>query len=93
MYPDDFSYIGGMNEIEKNCMCIPDDISVAGFDGIYLSQVLRPRLTTLRQDTNKIGSEAARQLAKAIESPRTFIPERIIVPGEVLEGDTVKQIG
>ena len=29
LYPDDFSFIGGMNEIERQGLSIPDDISVS----------------------------------------------------------------
>jgi LacI family transcriptional regulator len=92
LYPDDFSFIGGMNEIERKGLVIPDDISVAGFDGIYLSRVLRPKLTTLKQDSKKIGEQAAKLLVNAIKSPRTYIPSRIVVPGVIWEGETVKQL-
>ncbi|MHC1773715.1 MAG: LacI family DNA-binding transcriptional regulator [Flexilinea sp.] len=92
LYPDDFSYIGGMNEIERMGFSIPDDISVVGYDGIYLSQVLRPRLTTLHQDTDTLGKEAAAELIKAIQKPKSYIPQQIVVKGKILEGDSVKQL-
>lgn len=92
IYPDDFSYIGGMTEIESMGLRVPDDVSVAGYDGIYLSQALRPKLTTLKQDTGRIGASAARLLAEAIEHPKTYIPKRIVVPGWVQEGASVRQL-
>lgn len=92
MYPDDFSYIGGMNEIERHGLDIPNDISVVGHDGIYLSEVLRPRLTTLKQDTVNLGKEAATKLIEAIESPKTFIPQQVVVPAQLMEGKTVKNL-
>ncbi len=92
MYPDDFSFIGGMNEIERHGLEIPDDISVVGHDGIYLSQVLRPRLATLKQDTETLGKEAAAQLISAIVSPKTFIPQQVVVPAQLIEGRTVKNL-
>ncbi len=92
MYPDDVSFIGGMNEIERQGLSIPEDISVTGYDGVYLSQVLRPRLTTLKQDSDAIGEQAARMLVSAIKSPKTYIPSRAVVPGTVWEGETVRQI-
>lgn len=92
MYPDDFSFIGGMNEIEKFGLSIPDDISVTGYDGITLSQVLRPRLTTWKQDTDALGREAASKLIDMILSPKTFIPQQVVVPGELMEGGTVRDI-
>ncbi len=92
MFPDDFSFIGGMNEIEKAGLVIPRDISVVGYDGIYLSRVLRPKLTTLMQDTETLGREAAIKLVEAIEKPKTFISQQIMVPGRILEGTSVRNL-
>ncbi len=92
LYPDDFAYVGGMNEIEHRGLSIPEDISVVGYDGIYLSQVLRPKLTTLYQDSERIGKEAAVELIEAIQNPKIYIPKQIIVKGEILKGESVKQL-
>lgn len=92
MYPDDFSFIGGMNEIEKHGLNIPDDISVTGYDGIYLSQVLRPKLCTFKQNTEALGKEAAINLVQAIVDKKTYIPKQIWIEGELLVGNSVKTI-
>lgn len=92
MYPDDFSFIGGMNEIEKHELSIPDNLSVTGYDGIYLSQVLRPRLSTYKQNTEALGREAAINLIEAINEKETYIPKQIWVKGELLKGDSVKKV-
>ncbi len=92
MYPDDFSFIGGMNEIEKHGLSIPNDISVTGYDGIYLSQVLRPRLTTYKQNTEALGKYAAANLVDAITNKKTYIPKQIWVEGELVVGDSIKKI-
>ncbi|MEA5047398.1 MAG: LacI family DNA-binding transcriptional regulator [Eubacteriales bacterium] len=92
LYPDDFSFVGGMNELERQGVSIPEDMSVAGYDGILLSQVLRPRLTTYRQNAEVMGREAAAKLVEAIEQPKTCLPQQIMVSGQLLEGDTVKNI-
>jgi LacI family transcriptional regulator len=92
MFPDDFSSIGGMNVIEEKGLRIPEDISVAGFDGILLSQVLRPKLTTVKQDSALIGHEAARNLIDWIENPKTYLASQVLIPGKLLAGQTVKQL-
>lgn len=92
IFPDDFSYIGGMNEIEKAGLSIPEDISVVGYDGILLTQVLRPRLTTYKQDAKNLGRLAAEKMIEEIENPKAFIPSQHVVMGELIEGDTVKNI-
>ena len=92
-YPDDLSFLGGMSELEKHGLSIPKDMSVVGYDGIPLSQILRPRLTTYRQGAARMGIEAARALVEEIEKPDTWLPQQILVEGELLEGDTVSNIG
>ncbi|MBQ4001749.1 MAG: LacI family DNA-binding transcriptional regulator [Lachnospiraceae bacterium] len=92
LYPDDLSFLGGMSELEKHGLSVPKDMSVAGYDGIPLSQVLRPRLTTYRQGATEMGTEAARLLVEQIERPETWIPEQVTVEGELLTGDTVTEI-
>lgn len=92
LFPDDFSYIGGMNEIERQGLSIPNDISVVGYDGTMLSQVLRPKLTTYRQDAVGMGREAAAKLIEEIENPKLFLPTQVMVTGELVVGDTVKRI-
>ena len=92
LYPDDIAFIGGMNEFEKNGIKLPADISAAGFDGVSLSQMLRPRLTTLRQDTKAMGAAAASRLVKAIEDPLTSFPDHTLIKGDLIEGKTVRDL-
>jgi LacI family transcriptional regulator len=92
MFPDDFSFIGGMNVIDEKGLRIPEDISVAGFDGILLSQVLKPKLTTIKQDSESIGREAAGKLIDWIENPKTSLAAQVLIQGKLLEGKTVKRL-
>ena len=90
IFPDDFSYIGGLNVLNEKGLRVPEDISVAGYDGIHLAKVLN--LTTYSQNTEQIGKIAAERLISLIEHPKTTLIDRIMVPGELLEGTTVKDI-
>ena len=89
IFPDDFSCIGGINAIKEHGLKIPEDISIAGYDGIVLSQVLDPKLTTLQQDTKALGRNAAQKLIALIENPKAAIIERVVVEGKVLSGKSV----
>ncbi len=92
-YPDDLSFLGGMSELERHGISVPRDMSVVGYDGIPLSQVLRPKLTTYRQGATEMGTEAARLLIEQIEHPDTWLPQQVMVEGELLPGSTVRNIG
>lgn len=87
IYPDDYSYIGGMNVLREMNLRIPEDISVAGYDGIPLSGILK--LTTYAQDTRALGATAARRLIGLIEHPKTTLMDRVLIPGRLIPGETV----
>lgn len=92
LYPDDFSCFGGINAINARGLKIPDDISVAGYDGIRIGRHFQPQLTTITQDTERLGREAAIKLVNLIENPKTTLTEQIVVEGTVFEGNSVGQI-
>lgn len=92
LYPDDLSLIGGKSQIERSGLRVPEDISVVGFDGTYISQVMYPKLTTVYQDTAVIGKKAAFNLIESIERSKYFIPSQIVVPTKFIEGETVKDL-
>lgn len=89
LYPDDFACFGGINVIKERGLRIPDDISVAGYDGIRIGRHIEPQLTTIRQDTGSIGRTAAEKLITLIEKPKTTLPEQVIISGSVYPGKTV----
>lgn len=88
-FPDDYSYIGGMNVIREMGLKIPEDVSVLGYDGVPLADIVSPRLTTYCQDTKAIGTAAARSLVELIEHPRTTVADRIVVPGQLRVRESV----
>lgn len=90
LFPDDFSYIGGMNALNEMGLRIPEDISAVGYDGIHLARVMH--LTTYSQNTGDLGRIAAEKLISLIEHPKTTLIDRILVPGGLLEGTSVKEI-
>ncbi len=92
MYCDDYSALGGINAIREAGLSIPDDISVVGYDGSYIARILDPKLTTLKQDTERIGRVAAEKLIHLIENPKTTLIQRMVIDGELLEGGSVADL-
>ena len=92
IYPNDFSSLGGIGAIRQRGLTIPDDISVAGYDGIPLSKAMTPPLTTLVQDSEKMGEVIASQLIYQIEHAKEAKVERITVKGKLYRGETVKRL-
>lgn len=92
LFPDDFSLAGGMRAIAGAGLRVPEDISVAGYDGILYAQVMNPRVTTYRQNAKLIGSTAAAKLIELINHPNSTVLDRIIVNGDLIEGESVRQL-
>lgn len=90
--PDDYAALGVMNTARRLGLRIPEDISIAGYDGISVSQALEPKLTTIKQDTDKIGAEAAKQLINLIESPMATSLDNIYLKVQLVKGGSVNNI-
>ncbi len=50
-------------------LCIPDDVSVVGFDDSYHARFMAPPLTTIRQKPDRLGEMAAEQLLTLLAGP------------------------
>lgn len=88
--PDDYSCLGALWLLESQGIHVPGDICLIGYDGISMSQMMQPRLTTYRQDTVTIAREAFRLMVDAIENPEQHVPAQVTVPGMLIEGETVQ---
>ena len=90
LFPDDYSYIGGLSALTEAGLRVPEDISAVGYDGINLARVLN--LTTYSQNAVGLGAAAATRLINLIEHPKTTLKDSVMVPGELLEGNSVKEL-
>ncbi|WP_082233179.1 LacI family DNA-binding transcriptional regulator [Halobacillus massiliensis] len=57
-YANDEMAIGGLQAFAEKNLKVPEDISVAGFDDIQLSEYVNPPLTTVRQPKYEAGALA-----------------------------------
>lgn len=62
----DMLAIGAIQAINEAGKSVPEDYSIIGFDGIDIGQMITPRLTTVWQDTTKMGTIAANQILNMI---------------------------
>ncbi len=89
IYPDDFSALGGIDALMQEGIIPGKDISIAGYDGIFLSKVITPKLTTWEQNSPEIGRQLVVQLISNIEYPESYTPTSIKVSGRLVEGESV----
>ncbi|MCC5803720.1 MULTISPECIES: LacI family DNA-binding transcriptional regulator [Rossellomorea] len=74
----DHMAIGAMEAIKEKGLRIPEDISIIGYDDIEMSSYLTPKLTTVRQDTDRIGSRAGQLLMKQIIQKKKLLSTEVI---------------
>ena len=91
LYPDDYSAVGGINALRQLNLSIPNDVSVASFDGSIYSQLTSPQLTCVKQDVDKIGTALAEKLIKIIEEGDNS-KELITVEADVCITDSCRKI-
>jgi len=91
-YPDDISCVSGIDTLKKQGLSVPGDMSVVGFDGIQLSQIIWPKLTTYRQDMETIGRSAIQLLLEEIQDPDASHPRQRYIAGMLLPGETVARL-
>jgi len=76
--------VGAIRALRKADLCVPDDVSIIGFDDIPLASYFDPPLTTLRQPTVESGAQAARLLVETIQNPGRP-PEQISIKARLVE--------
>ena len=87
----DLIAVEGLNYFQDRGVLIPKDISIIGFDDTVYSTMVRPRLTTIRQNISLKGSLAIQQLTSIIKTGS--VQERSIKsPVELIVRDSVQRI-
>ena len=83
--------IGAMNKLIKMGYKIPDDISIAGFDGIDMGLHVIPTLSSVYINKREMGMVAAMRLYQLMNNMMT-IPVKTIMSIKVILNDSVKKI-
>lgn len=69
---------------------IPEDISVAGYDGIELGEYYNPKLTTIKQPIEQMAKSTIRMLLDVIAGREEH--QQIILPAELVERESTARM-
>lgn len=86
----DVMAMGAIRAIHDRGLRVPEDISVIGYDGIDMARFVKPKLTTVRQDREKLAMRSVEILLDNIRGKETAVHE--VTPFKLLTGESVKEI-
>lgn len=78
---NDETAFGAIHELRRRGLDVPGDVSVVGFDDIYLSEAFFPPLTTVSQPRAEIGRAAMSMLLDVMDGDMPLEP--LVMPTEM----------
>ena len=81
---------GALRALRRNGLELPEDYSVVGYGGIYVTEYTDPKITTVDQNIKEKGYEAAHLLYDMIEGIRPA--QNLILPHKLELRDSVKKL-
>jgi DNA-binding LacI/PurR family transcriptional regulator len=86
---NDMTALGAMRSVRMRGLRVPQDISVAGFDDLFVASYTEPRLTTVRQPMRRMGQLAMENLIKLISDQESAVRIRV-KPELIIRESTAK---
>ena len=83
--------IGAIRALLESGLRVPEDVSVAGYDGIDVSGYISPSLTTIRQPVEEMAKDTVKLLFDIIAGKKDH--QHITYDGELLVRESTKEIG
>jgi DNA-binding LacI/PurR family transcriptional regulator len=84
---NDFVATGAIDQLDEAGLSVPGDISIVGYDNIFLAALRRLALTTINQPRADMGRLAVRSLVERIEGTRS-VPVRYRLAPELIVRET-----
>ncbi|MDD6071464.1 MAG: LacI family DNA-binding transcriptional regulator [Clostridiales bacterium] len=82
--------VGACKAFQESGIRIPEDVSVAGFDGLDIAHYYNPSLTTVRQPVEDMAEAAMRILFRLIDGEKE--QEHCLFEGRLIEGESTKEV-
>lgn len=79
---NDMTALGALRYLRSRGLRVPEDLSLVGFDDLFLAEYVDPPLTTMRQPMWEMGRAAARMLFDLLEGKATV--ENLEMPAELI---------
>lgn len=86
---NDHMAIGAMQRLQEAGLRVPYDVSVVGYDDTEMCQIVVPRLTTVRQPLEQMGTLGAREVLRQIDEESTTATHTNLEPELVVRDSSI----
>ncbi|MEQ4482555.1 substrate-binding domain-containing protein [Cohnella silvisoli] len=88
----DFKAIGALHAAERRGLDVPGDVSLVGYDDLFVSSFVHPGLTTVNQNTYLVGKRAVELLLDWENGGASGFKKDEIVPSLIIRDSTAEWI-
>lgn len=81
-----------MNLLLDEGIKVPEDVSVTGMGDITMSDLYRPKLTTVKEPLYDYGAVSIRSIIKTIKGEEKMPEDKVILPSHIVERESVKKL-
>lgn len=85
---NDMIAISALKAFGQLSLKVPDDVAIVGFDGIDLTEIVTPSLTTLCQPQGRIAAEVAELMVKRVRGKVTSAAKRLVYEPDLIIRDS-----
>jgi LacI family transcriptional regulator len=91
---EDFTALGAMQAIKESGKRIPEEIAIVGFANEAFGEYLTPSLSTINQQTVRMGEEAARLFFSVLDNNELYKrpPEKLMLQPELICRESSKRV-
>ena len=87
---NDWMAIGAISALREKKIKIPEEVKIVGFDNMSISEITSPSITTIHQDSEKLGEYATEILMGIILKDETDV-KNISVPVKLVKRNSTKK--
>jgi len=81
---NDLIAFGAIKKMKESGIKIPDDVGVVGFDDIYVSSMMEPALTTVKQPNYEMGYRAVELLLEVLNNKNDNLDRKTVLNTELI---------
>lgn len=83
----DYMAIGAINYLINHNYKVPEDLTVTGYDGMYLGNLITPRLTTIQLPVKEMAQTATQIIINSLDNSKQERKKNVFI-GELLVRDS-----